>query len=38
MDVGRLRQIGVFADMSETDLRWIAAFATMSPNVARGQW
>ena len=28
MDVGRLRQIGVFADMSETDLRRIAAFAT----------
>lgn len=28
MDVGRLRQIGVFADISETDLRRIAAFAT----------
>jgi CRP-like cAMP-binding protein len=28
MDVGRLRQIGVFADMAEKDLRRIAAFAT----------
>ena len=28
MDVGRLREIEVFAEMSETDLRRIAAFAT----------
>src|SRR5918995_3544785 len=28
MDAGRLREIGVFAEMSETDLRRIAAFAT----------
>ena len=28
MDVGRLREIGVFSEMSETDLRRIAAFAT----------